>query len=177
MRLRFGGSSDRASHVLVDGVARVSPASAAVEFLLFACPKRSNQEKGTPASRVACCASTVPCVARHPSAGANSAIHGLKQARLLPTVACATRRDTWRPGRARAKGQSKSQKLAVSFCSRHPSGGWKRFTTDECLVKPGSILTLPLNPPFKSSNSTMDPGFCRDDGQGFAGVTARVSPE
>src|SRR5690606_38133898 len=48
------------------------------------------KEKDTRSPRIGF--ADVPCVARNPVAGANSAIHGLKHARLSPPGSCATRR-------------------------------------------------------------------------------------
>ncbi len=81
----------------------------------FLClPRESNQREGTPAPRIACGASDVPCVARQPAAGADSAIHGLEHSRLSPPLACATRRGAGGV-KVKSKGKSRSR-------SRHTTG-------------------------------------------------------
>src|SRR5690606_20682284 len=66
--------------------------SALPSYFLLLVQEEVTKEKDTRSPRGDGEAVAVPCVARNPSAGANSAIHGLKQTRLSPPASCATGR-------------------------------------------------------------------------------------
>ena len=92
--------------------------------------RKVTKRKATPASRCRCFAAPVPCVARHPSAGANSAIHGLEQSRLSLTDGCATRRGTRRLVIKSSKPQPCVSDSGLAFASN--SGASSDFVCSGC---------------------------------------------
>ena len=81
------------------------PFGATSHFLLLA-QEKVTKEKGTPVSRRADEARTVPCAARHDRAGPNSHIHVLKHAGLSPGPGSAARHEPM--GIFQAKSSSES---------------------------------------------------------------------
>src|SRR5690606_34120382 len=91
----LGRAGDRRHRLHQQGAQKqelsTSPSALPRNFLLRT-QEKVPQEKGARSPRGDDEAVAIPCVARNPAAGANSAIHGLKHARLSPPDSCATRR-------------------------------------------------------------------------------------